>query len=96
MAIIRNGLVFAFEDVAVCDFIVFYTEDGGGRTIVHRVVKIYSDTQTGESWLRGDNNPKSYEGFDYLIKRENYYGKVVSVICKIGILNMTLRLQDGG
>ena len=61
------------------------------------MAKIYLDTQTGESWLRGDNNPKSYEGFDYLIKRETTrIRKVVSVICKIGILNMTLRLQDLG
>jgi hypothetical protein len=45
VVIIRNGLGFAFEDAAVGDIIVFYAENGGGRIIVHIVVKIYTDTQ---------------------------------------------------
>jgi hypothetical protein len=52
VVIIRNGLGFAFEEVAVGDIIVFHAENGGGKTIVHRVVKIYSDIQTGEGWSR--------------------------------------------
>jgi signal peptidase len=94
VVMIRNGAEgYSFDDVKVGDIIVFHTIDGGGRTIVHRVVEIYSDSHTGDRLLKtkGDNNPQSYENFDYPIKRQDYYGKVVAVIPKIGLLSTMLR-----
>lgn len=94
VVMIRNGAEgYSFDDVKVGDIIVFHTIDGGGRTIVHRVVEIYSDPHTGDRLLKtkGDNNPQSYENFDYPIKKQDYYGKVVAVIPKIGLLSTMLR-----
>jgi signal peptidase len=94
VVVIRNGPDFTFDDVKVGDIIVFHTDDGGGRTIVHRVVEIYYyDLQNGDRLLKtkGDNNPQSYEGFDYPIEKKDYYGKVISIIPKIGLLSTTLR-----
>jgi signal peptidase I len=94
VVIIRNGAEgYTFDDVQIGDIIVFHTDDGGGRTIVHRVVEIYADSQSGEKLLKtkGDNNTESYEGFDYPIAREDYYGKVISVIPKVGSLSNALR-----
>jgi signal peptidase len=95
VVLIRNGAGYLFDDLEVGDIIVFHTNDGGGRIIVHRIVEIYSDGQTGERLIKtkGDNNPQSYENFDYPIKRQNYYGKVISVIPKIGVLSTTLKPQ---
>lgn len=93
VVVIRNSPGFAFQDVKVDDIIVFHTDDGGGRTIVHRVVEIYSDSDTGERLLKtkGDNNPISYDHFDYPIKKADYYGKVIAVIPKIGLLSTILK-----
>lgn len=38
---------------------------------------------------KGDANPKSYDGLDYPIKKENYKGKVFFVIPKIGLFVQT-------
>lgn len=93
VVMIRGGIGHSFDDVRAGDIIVFHTDDGGGRTIVHRVVEIYSDGSTGERLLKtkGDNNPESYEGFDYPIAEEDYYGKVIAIIPGVGILSTSLR-----
>lgn len=94
VVVIRNGAEgYTFDDVQLGDIIVFHTDDGGGRTIVHRVVEIYADVQSGERLLKtkGDNNPESYDGLDYPISREDYYGKVISVFPKIGSLGTALQ-----
>ena len=88
LIVIRNGQGFSFSDLKVGDIIVFHTNDGGGRTIVHRIVKIYSDPTTGERLVKtkGDNNPQSYPNFDYPIRQQDYYGKVIYIIPKVGLL----------
>ena len=50
---------------------------------------MYADGQTGERLVKtkGDNNPESYEGFDYPIRENDYYGKVVGVIPKVGLIS---------
>ena len=87
--IIRNGEGFSFSDVVIGDIIVFSVDDGGiDRTIIHRVVEIYFSEEEEEDQrilkTKGDANPQSYEGLDYPITEEDYYGKVISVIPKIG------------
>ena len=93
VSIIRNGPGYSFHDLKTGDIIIFHTDDAGGRVIIHRIVEIYSDTQTGERLVKtkGDNNPQSYEGLDYPIREKDYYGKVVGVIPKIAILSANLK-----
>ena len=89
LVVIRSGVQsFSFSDLKVGDIIVFHTNDGGGRTIVHRIVQIYKNVQTGDRLVKtkGDNNPQSYENFDYPIRQQDYYGKVIYIIPKIGLL----------
>ena len=88
LIVIRNGQGFSFSDLKVGDIIVFHTNDGGSRTIVHRIVEIYADSTTGERLVKtkGDNNPQSYQNFDYPIRQQDYYGKVIYIIPKIGLL----------
>jgi signal peptidase I len=97
-----NGSGFSFSDLKAGDIIVFHTEDGGGRTIVHRIAEIYQkDSNNGAEGHRaggggggserllktkGDNNPISYEILDYPIKDSDYYGKVIFVIPKVGLV----------
>jgi signal peptidase I len=94
LLVLRNGndgSGFSFHDLQVGDIIVFHSEDGGGRTIVHRIVEIYRDNNEGEEKLvktKGDNNPASYEVLDYPIKEADYYGKVISIIPKVGLVTM--------
>jgi signal peptidase I len=108
IVVLRNsptGGGFSFSDLHVGDIIVFHTTDGGGRTIVHRVVQIYHDNGisssssssssgnnskgTGAQQLvktKGDHNPISYNDLDYPIKEADYYGKVIFVIPKVGLI----------
>jgi signal peptidase len=93
LVILRNGedgSGFSFSDLQVGDIIVFHSEDGGGRTIVHRIVEIYQDNEGKERLVKtkGDNNPVSYEVLDYPIREADYYGKVISVIPKVGLVTM--------
>jgi signal peptidase I len=104
LVVLRNGADgggFSFSDLQVGDIIVFHTEDGGGRTIVHRIVEIYqaennnnvdSDRGTKEGdrlvKTKGDNNPVSYEVLDYPISEADYYGKVISIIPKVGLVTI--------
>ena len=85
--IIRNGDGYSFGDLQTGDIIVFHTEDGGGRVIIHRIVEVYSDDSDYRLVkTKGDANPQSYEGMDYPITEEDYYGKVILTIPKIGAL----------
>lgn len=96
---ISGGGGFSFSDLQVGDIIVFHTEDESGRTIVHRVVEIYHENDDddnnnnstegrGERLIKtkGDANPVSYEGLDYPIGESDYYGKVIFVIPKVGLI----------
>jgi signal peptidase len=92
IVVLRNGEPgggFSFSDLQVGDIIVFHTEDGGGRTIVHRVVEISQDDKDTRDRLvktKGDANPISYEVLDYPIREDHYYGKVILVIPKVGLV----------
>ena len=90
VVIIRNGGGFSFMDLQVGDIIVFHTNDAGGRTIVHRIVEIYADATSGERLVKtkGDNNPISYEDFDYPIRQQDYYGKVIYVLPIVGLVSI--------
>jgi signal peptidase I len=77
IVVLRNGADgsgFSFSDLKIGDIIVFHSEDGGGRTIVHRIVEIYQDDEGGEMLVKtkGDNNAVSYEGLDYPIRKRGH------------------------
>jgi signal peptidase I len=81
-----------FNSLKVGDIIVFKsygTEDSGQHeNIVHRVAQIVTDPFTGQRIIRtkGDANPGSIPGVDYPIFQQNYIGKVVYVIPKVGVI----------
>ena len=81
-----------FNSLKVGDIIVFktYGTDNSGQhiTIVHRVAEIVTDPINGQKVIRtkGDANPDSIPGADYPIFEQNYIGKVVYVIPKLGII----------
>jgi signal peptidase I len=80
-----------FDSLKVGDIIVFkcYGTDDSGQheNIVHRIAQIVTDPFNGERIIRtnGDANPNSIPGVDYLIFQQNYIGKVVYVIPKVGV-----------
>jgi len=98
LVVLKNGPSgFSFNDLQAGDIIVFHTEDGGGRTIVHRIAEIYhGDNATKEGAqaderlvkTKGDNNPVSYEGLDYPIRETDYDGKVILIIPKVGLVTI--------
>jgi signal peptidase len=93
LVVLRNGMDgsgFSFSDLQVGDIIVFHSGDGGGRTIVHRTVEIYQDDEGKQRLVKtkGDNNPVSFELLDYPIREADYYGKVISVIPKVGLVTV--------
>jgi signal peptidase I len=78
---------FSFSDLHVKDMIVFHTEDGGGRTIVHRAVEIYQGDNNGNGdrlvKTKDDAHPISYEVLDYPVRKHDYNGKVIFVISQL-------------
>jgi len=81
-----------FNSLKVGDIIVFktYGTDDSGQhiTIVHRVAEIVTAPINDQKIIRtkGDANPDSIPGADYPIFEQNYIGKVVYVIPKLGII----------
>ncbi|MGA9154571.1 MAG: signal peptidase I [Candidatus Nitrosopolaris sp.] len=81
---------FPFNNLSVGDIIVFNSYDTTNRgqhvVIIHRVVQIINDRQ-GDRIIgtKGDANPDSIPGIDYPVFQQNYIGKVVSVIPKLGV-----------
>ena len=86
-----------FNNLKVGNIIVFKTygadESGQHMIIVHRVAEIITDESNGQKVIRtkGDANPGSIPGADYPIFEQNYIGKVVYVIPKIGIVTDIFR-----
>ncbi|HXW11889.1 MAG TPA: hypothetical protein VD694_03945, partial [Nitrososphaeraceae archaeon] len=77
------------------DIIVFRapeatTEDGKPKVIVHRISEIGTFFGKQVVTTKGDANPYSIPGIDFPILKENYVGKVVYVIPKIGTISMIL------
>ncbi|MGB8938156.1 MAG: signal peptidase I [Candidatus Nitrosopolaris sp.] len=86
-----------FNSLKVGDIIVFKTygadESGQHMIIVHRVAEIIIDPSNGQKVIgtKGDANPDSIPGVDYPIFQQNYIGKVVYVIPKLGVVTDILR-----
>lgn len=91
----NNSFDTSFNNLKVGDIIVFRapeakTEDGKPKVIVHRVAEIGNFSQKEVIITRGDANPYSIPGIDYPLFTENYVGKVVFVVPKIGTISMII------
>lgn len=88
--IVRDG--DSWKDLVVGDIIVFDRPEGGDRVIVHRVVNIDEDSD-GNRIIRtkGDANPSSIPGTDYPIRKDDYIGKVISVVPGIGVVTQVIK-----
>ncbi len=91
----NNSFDTSFDNLKVGDIIVFRapdakTEDGKPKVIVHRIAEIGNFFQKQVLRTRGDGNPYSIPGIDYPLFKENYVGKVVYVVPKIGTISMII------
>jgi signal peptidase len=91
----NNSFETKYENLKVGDIIVFRapeatTEDGKPKVIVHRIAEIGNFFGKEVVTTKGDANPYSIPGVDFPILGENYVGKVVYVIPKIGTVSMIL------
>jgi signal peptidase I len=84
-----------FSNLKVGDIIVF--ESPGSlipneqhETIVHRIVHISTGIEGRVITTKGDANDGSIPYIDYPLRQENYVGKVVYVIPKLGLLTKML------
>lgn len=87
-----------FNSLKVGDIIVFKTYfpdpmSGQHETIVHRVAEIVINPINDQRVIRtkGDANPDSIPGVDYPIFQQDYIGKVIYVIPKLGAITGALR-----
>lgn len=74
----------SFKELSVGDVIVFKKPSDISVVIVARIIDIQSDPD-GERTVttKGDANPSPIPGTDSPIKKENYLGKVVSIITHV-------------
>ncbi len=94
----NNSFDTSFNNLNVGDIIVFRapeakTEDGKPKVIVHRISEIgtfFGKEVREVVTTQGDANPYSIPGIDFPIFMENYVGKVVYVIPKIGTISMII------
>jgi signal peptidase len=87
----------SFNRLKIGDIIIFKTPgvsaEGEHKVIVHRVAQIINADSTDEERIirtKGDANPYSIRYLDYPIKEENYIGKVVYVIPKVGLITRAI------
>jgi signal peptidase I len=87
----------SFNKLKIGDIIVFKTPgvsaEGEHKVIVHRVAQIINSDSTNEERIirtKGDDNPYSIPYLDYPIKEENYIGKVIYTIPKVGLITRAI------
>ena len=74
----------SFNDLSVGDVIVFKKPNDTSKSIIARIIDIQFDSQ-GRPIIttKGDANPSSIPGTDFPIKKDNYIGKVTSIIIHV-------------
>jgi signal peptidase I len=87
----------SFNRLKIGDIIIFKTPgvsaEGEHKVIVHRVAQIINSDSTNEERIirtKGDDNPYSIPYLDYPIKEENYIGKVIYTIPKVGLITRAI------
>lgn len=86
--IVKNGSTF--EGAQRGDIIVFNRPEVHDRVIVHRIVDIRESSEKIIT-TKGDANPASIPGTDFPITKDDYIGKVVYVIPKIGYVTRLIQ-----
>jgi signal peptidase I len=84
-----------FSNLKVGDIIVFKSPGSlipneQHETIVHRIVQISTGIEGRVITTKGDANDGSIPYIDYPLKEQNYVGKVVYVIPKLGLVTKML------
>ncbi len=85
-AIYQNDAVsvdtnYPFEKLEIGDIILFKAPGNSSKTIVSRIVKLQNDSEGQINIVtKGDANPGSIPGIDFMIKSSNYIGKVTKII----------------
>jgi len=84
-----------FSNLKVGDIIVFKSPGSlipneQHETIVHRIVHISTEIEGRVITTKGDANDGSIPYIDYPLKEQNYVGKVVYVIPKLGLITKML------
>ena len=79
-----------FDDIEICDIIVFNRPSDHDRVIVHRVVSVIDDDPKTLR-TKGDANPASIPGTDFPITEEEYIGKVVYTLPQVGYVTQLLK-----
>ena len=87
--VVRDGQ--SFDELKVGEIIVFHRPEGGDRVIVHRIIEIV-EGRDGDRIIRtkGDANPSSIPGTDFPITRDDYIGRVVTVIPGVGFITQAI------
>ncbi len=75
-----------FNDIKVKDIIVFHSPSNYDKIIVHRVKDIKEVNGIRTITTKGDANPTVIPGTDYPITKDEYIGKVIFVIPKLGYI----------
>ncbi len=73
-----------FNEIQVGDIIVFHRPNIHDKIIVHRVIEINEVNGVRVVTTKGDANPSVIPGTDYPITDDDYIGKVIFVIPKLG------------
>jgi signal peptidase len=86
---------YSFNNLKIGDIIVFKsagtTKTGQHLTIVHRVAAIRSDIHGNRIIItKGDANNGFIPLVDYPIRENNYIGKVLYIVPKIGIFGLMI------
>ena len=82
MLLVSNST--SFNDLSIGDVIVFEKPADISVSIIARIIDIQTDS-IGQRIIttKGDANPSSIPGTDSPIKKDNYIGKVISVITRM-------------
>jgi signal peptidase I len=82
MLLVSNST--SFNDLSIGDVVVFEKPADIPVSIIARIIDIQTDSG-GQRIIttRGDNNPSPIPGTDFPIKKDNYIGKVISVITRV-------------
>lgn len=82
MLLISNSTTF--DDLRIGDVIVFKKPSDISISIIARIIDIQTDTGSERIiTTKGDANPSPIPGTDFPIKKDNYIGKVISVITRV-------------
>ena len=67
---------------------IYHADNATNNSSSNRSTGVEEEGEERLVKTKGDANPVSYEILDYPIREADYYGKVISIIPKIGLVTM--------